>query len=304
MPLFRCYIIVMEEEEKKSGWKIWAYLSPVYIVLAVLLVRWTAKINSSDVGLSKEEYNAFNASDGEIKKSKSAGYNPELTDIGYSVRYRPSGAESGSLPGDGPSPEAVAKAEKAAAAQRAQDNNAVPAGQIGGRTANQAALESNDTRAKEQMLVGRKEGYLSAAMEKAINNPKAVGALMNNKYVVDGFMSRGAVKAATASPQGLANYLKSGGPANFMNNPLVKAALGNPAIVSAVASSGIVSALLNTPAAMALMNDPKALGDLINSNPELIAMAMQNPQALSMLMSNPEVSGVVGKFDTSGIKKY
>ena len=64
------------------------------------------------------------------------------------------------------------------------------------------------------------------------------------------------------------------------------------------------SAMLNTPAAMALMNDPQALGDLINNNPQLVALAMQNPQTLTMLMSNPEVSGLVGKFDTSKIKKF
>ena len=30
-----------------------------------------------------------------------------------------------------------------------------------------------------------------------MNNPKAVSALLNNKYVVAGFMSRDSVKAAT-----------------------------------------------------------------------------------------------------------
>ena len=285
----------MGEERKKSSWKTWVCLSPVYIILAVLLVRWTARINSSDVDLSKEEYTAFNAPEGEIKKYRNADYNPDLNDSGYSVRYRSGGAESGSLPGDGPDRQAVAQAEKAAAARKAQYKKTEAAGQGKGRSANQIALESNDTRAREQMGLGNQKGYLSYAVGKIMNNPKAVGALLNNKHVVNGFMSRGTVKAATASPQGLANYLKSDGPANFINNPVVKAALNNPAIISAVASSGIVGAMLNTPAAMALMNDPKALGDLINSNPELMV-------TLNMLMSNPEAAGLMGKFNISGIK--
>ncbi|OGS05932.1 MAG: hypothetical protein A3I76_07415 [Elusimicrobia bacterium RIFCSPLOWO2_02_FULL_61_11] len=298
----------MEEEKKGAGWKIWIYLSPVYIILGMLLFRWNAKINSSDVGLSKEEYNAFNASEGEIKKRQNADYDPNLTDIGYNVRYRTGKEEESGLPENAPGTQAAVQAEKAAAGKRAQDQKAAASGESGqagtGKSANQLALESNETKAKEAMGMGNKVGYLSYAVGKVMNNPKAVGALLNNKYVVNGFMARGTVKAATASPEGLANYLKSGGPANFLNNPVVKSALNTPAIVGAVASSGIVAAMLNTPAAMALMNNPQALGDLINNNPQLVALAMQNPQTLTMLMSNPEVSGLVGKFDTSKIKKF
>ncbi len=294
----------MEQERKKSSRKFWLYLTPVYIILALPLVRWTMKINSSDVDLSKEEYNVFNASEGEIKKRHNTDYNPDLRDRGYSVRYRSDGAESGELQGDGPARQTPEQAGKAAAARQAQSRKTAAAGQGEGRSGNQAALESSETRAKEQMGLGNQKGYLSYAVGKTMNNPKAVSALLNNKYVVNGFMARGTVKAATASPEGLANYLKGSGPANFLNNSIVKAAMNNPAVVSAVASSGIVGALLNTPAAQALMNDPQALGDMINSNPELVALAMQNPQTLSMLMSNPEVSGLVGKFDTSKIKSY
>lgn len=296
------------EEKKGAGWKIWIYLSPVYIVLGMLLFRWNASINSSDVGLSKEEYNAFNASEGEIKKRQNADYDPGLTDTGYNVRYRTGKEEESGLPDNAPGSQASAQAEKASAAKKEQERKAGTAVESGqadqGRSASQLALESNETRAKEAMGMGNKAGYLSYAVGKVMNNPKAVGALLNNKYVVNGFMARGTVKAATASPEGLANYLKGGGPANFLNNPVVKAAMNNPAIVGAVASSGIVAAMLETPAAKALMNDPQALGDLINNNPQLVALAMQNPQTLTMLMSNPEVSGLVGKFDTSKVKKF
>lgn len=292
------------EEKKGAGWKIWVYLSPVYIVLGILLFRWNASINSSDVGLSKEEYNAFNASEGEIKKRQNADYDPGLTDTGYNVRYRTGKEEESGLPGNAPG----TQAEKAAAAKKEQDRKAGTSGEGGqggsGRSANQLALESNETRAKEAMGMGNKAGYLSYAVGKVMNNPKAVGALLNNKYVVNGFMARGTVKSATASPEGLANYLKGGGPANFLNNPVVKAAMNNPAIVSAVASSGIVAAMLETPAAKALMTNPQALGDMINNNPELVALAMQNPQTLTLMMSNPEVSGLIGKFDTSKVRKF
>jgi hypothetical protein len=292
----------MEGENKKSVWKIWLYLTPLYILVGIPLVKWTMKVNSGDVPMSKEEYGAFNSAEGEIKKS-AGGYNPDLNDSGYSVRYR-SGKD-----GDGPLASTDAGGTRAAGGAGTGARQGAGAarteqkqGQGRNVSANQAALESDQTRAKEQMGFGMQKGYLSYAVGKALNNPKAVGALLNNSFVVNGFMSRGTVKNATGSAQGLANYLKSGGPSNFLNNPVVKAAMNNPAIVSAVASSGMVSAMLNTPAAQQLMKDPEALANLVKDNPQLVQLAMQNPQTMTTLMGNPAVSGIVGKFDTSKIK--
>jgi hypothetical protein len=78
----------MDQEPEKSGWKIWLYLTPVYIIAAIPLARWTMKINSSDVDLSKDDYRAFNSQEGEIKKSNAVVYSPDLDESGYSVRYR------------------------------------------------------------------------------------------------------------------------------------------------------------------------------------------------------------------------
>jgi hypothetical protein len=292
----------MEGENKKSAWKIWVYLTPLYILVGIPLVKWTMKINSGDVAMSKEEYGAFNSAEGEIKKS-TTGYNPDLNDLGYTVRYRSGkeGPEPDSSPRSGGSRD-EGKAGTGSGQQAAAGKTGQQSGQSRFASGSQAALDSDQTKAKEQMGFGMQKGYLSYAVGKAMNNPKAVGALLNNSFVVNGFMSRGTVKNATGSAQGLADYLKGSGPSNFLNNPIVQAAMNNPAIVSAVASSGMVSAMLNTPAAQELMKDPQALADLVTNNPQLVQLAMQNPQTMTMLMSNPAVSGIVGKFDTSKIK--
>jgi hypothetical protein len=292
----------MEGEQKRAAWKIWVYLTPVYVLLAIPLVKWTQRINSSDVKLDKDEYNAFNAQDGEIKKTPGdPDYDPGLNDSGYSVRYRSGGAAADEERRVEERTEAKRRevAEEKAADERRQ---AAAQGEYRARTGGQAALESADTNNKTQMSVGAQKGYLTTAVGKVMNNPKAVGALLNNKYVVGGFMSRGTVKAATASPEALANYLKGPGPMNFLNNPVVKAAMNNPAIVSAVAGSAMVSAFLETPAAKGLMNNPDALAAMVQNNPQLVNLAMQNPQTMTMLMANPDVSGIVNKFDTSKIK--
>ena len=289
----------MEGENKKS-WRIWVYLTPVYILLAIPLVKWTQKINSSDVKMDKDGYSAFNAEEGEIRKNRNdPDYDPNLHDGTFSVRYRSQGEAAGE---EERRTEERAAETKQAAAEEERRRTAGDQGQYRQRTGNQAALESADTNAKTQMGLGAQKGYLTYAVGKVANNPKAVGALMNNKYVVNGFMNRGTVKAATASPEALANYLKGPGPMNFMNNPVVKAAMNNPALISAVAGSAMVSAFLETPAAKGLMNNPEALASLVQSNPQLVSMAMQNPQTFAMMMSNPEVSGIVNKFDTSKIK--
>jgi len=294
-----CYIIIMEEERKGKGSTIWFWLIPVFIIAAWPAYRWMKKANSGDIDLSKDEYSVFNSQEGEVRKTeKPAEGDPGLDEGIMGVRYK--------------SKAAAAREEKIAEEQRTQERETeekrgAAAATAGNQNRNgkidygQSGVDA--LKAREQQSVGFTQGLMGNAVSRVMNNPKALNAIFSNKYVVSGFMSRGAVKAATASPQGLANYLKSDGPANFLNNSLVKAALNNPAIISAVASSGLVSALLDTPAAKALMNDPKALGDLMTSNPQLVSLAMSNPNTLNMLLSNPDVSGVVNKFDTSEVQK-
>ncbi|MDA8132405.1 MAG: hypothetical protein M0011_12960 [Elusimicrobia bacterium] len=297
----------MEGEQKKAGWKIWLYMTPVYVIIAIPLILWMKKVNSSDMDLSKDEYNAFNAESGNIKKSQTEGYNPGLTDSGYSVRYRGDGKDGeelgvgGSITSSGQKDGRPASSGGQAAGNEKKYAQSGGRQDSGGQTGNYS-LPPDEAKVKAQTGMGYQKGYLTTAVSKVMGSPAAVKALLNNKYIVNGFMSRATVKAATGSPEGLANYLKGPGPADFLNNPVVKAALNNPAIVSAVASSGLIGAMMDTPAAKALMNDPDKLADIINSNPQLMQMAMQNPQTLTMLMGNKDVSGVVGRFDTSKVK--
>ena len=289
----------MGEENNKRTFKLWIYLIPLFILAAWPALKWLHKANSSELSLSKDEYSAFNSENGEIHKTVAPAAGKPDFDYGIlGVRYKAKGGAT-----EAANAEAEEEAARQAAAQKqaaAAKQNAAAAANNAGRSGS-AANAMDGMKAKEQQSAGYTKGYLSYAMGKVINSPKAVGAILNNKNVISGFMSRGTVKDATSSPGALANYLKSGGPAAFINNPMVKAAMSNPAVVSAVASSGLVSAMLDTPAGKALMNDPQALGELVASNPELVGMIMANPNTMS-LISNPDVANVTGKFDTSGIK--
>lgn len=279
----------MADEEKKAGWKIWIYLTPVYIIIAIPLLMWMKKINSSDVGLSKEEYNVFNASEGEVKKrQQQKNYDPGLTDIGYTVRYRSGDAPEGGLGGDGPSKEEEAREAAAARQQQGaggkQDYNP--------KSAAQTALESPDTKAKEQMGLGNQKGYLTYAVGKTMNNPKAMAALMNNSWVVKGFMGRSTVKGALGSPEGLNNYLKNTNAVNnFLGNSVVQAAMNNPALVNAFAGSAMASAILASPGVQGLMQNPQALMEMANTNPQVMQL-LANPNVMGALMNNPQTAGL------------
>ncbi len=270
----------METRNKRSAWKIWLAFTPLYILVAIPLVRWTMQINSGDVPLSKEDSRAFSAQDGEIKRSAAQQNAPELYDNGLSVRYHkkaPGGQDGGT---------------------GTEGGDKAPARSTGTASA-QTAPGSDEAKAKEQLGMGQEKGFLTYAVGVAMNNPRAVSAIFNSSLVIKGFMGRDAVKSALGSRQGLANYCKGSGPRNFVNNSVVQSALKNPAIVSAVMSSGLVQSLMTTPAVKDLMNNPQAAADLFSSNPELVSLLLSNPA----LMSNPDFAAIASKFDIGALKQ-
>ncbi len=285
----------MDGEQKRSGWKIWLYMTPLYILLAIPLVKWTMKLNSPDVKLSKDEYSAFNSSEGELKREKPAAYDPGLSDLANTIRYRSGGEdEEGQALVTSGGEDGTASGGRSGAGAKAAAKPGPRGGQYRPQSGAQAALESQDTKNKSQMSVGAQKGYLTYAVGKAMSNPKAVSALFNNSWVVKGFMGRDTVKAALGSEQGLKNYLND--PVrvnNFLGNPVVKAAMNNPAVVSAFAGSSMASSILNSPAVQQMMQDPQAVNNLLATNPQL-AQVLGNQAVMTALANNPQTAGIAG----------
>ncbi len=296
--------LAREEGSGKSS-RAWLYLIPIFILAAWPALKLLHKANSDSVELSKEEYTAFNSEEGEVQNPEALRpAAPELDERIMNVRYKSNARQSGGEQAwDRPEAQSQAVAEATAGRQQAQ---AAAAPRNSTQRAAPAAEEQpaiNSIQAREQQSIGFTKGLISGAVKRAINNPSAVAAIMSNSNIVSGFMARDSVKAATGSAEGLSNYLKTSGPLNFINNPMVQAAINNPALVSAAASSGLVKAMLDTPAAKELMRNPKALGELVNSNPQLVSLVAGNPAAMAMITGNPEVSKLIGKFDISAIRK-
>ncbi len=257
------------EEEQKNGWAIWVIL-PVCVVATVLVTRWLIKSNTGPAALT-EEYSAVERPVTDDDGDEQA--QPEPGEV--RARYDSAGvkAQQPATPAADEPKTAQADAGKAAA---------------DGRTV------------KKQRSFGAARDAISNFVAKSLDNPKAVAALLNNQYVVDGFMSRATVKAATASPKALSNYLKN--PANlskFMSKAAVKNGVNDGAMVDAVASSKLVGAMLETPGGRGLLDDPQALADIFMANPAL-ASAISNPNILTALMNNPRTAGLVDTIAAGG----
>lgn len=282
----------MENEKKTSGWKIFFYLTPLYIILGYPLYNWHQKINSGDINISEDDYSAFASDEGEIKKTSSSElYTPDLNDVGYSVNYK-SGGES---PDEGKSRHTYERRETKPKKTNKATNRSARKNTKKKRQLHDAGKES--IRDRETQYMGKKTGFLTSAVGKAMNNPKVVKGLFNNILVVKGFMGRAKVKEVLSSPDALVNYIKNTPAAgNFLNNSIVKKALNNPAIVQAIASSKLAATLLSSPAVKGLLEDSDKMNEILSSNPELMNL-LTNPNIMSALSQNPAAAAALANIN-------
>ena len=271
----------MEEGEQGKSWLIWLLIVPVAMAAGVLLTKWALQPGKTAP-----------AAQAETQAEAGAG---AVTPFPAPAATKPAAAESAGydLPGDEPSGDAgIIWANKPAGTAPSKEAGARPA---------QAAAAASPEDAKKSQGLGFAYGAISKAVEKLLDNPKAVSAILNNEYVVKGFMSRDTVKNATRNSASLAAYLKN--PANmnkFMGKEVVQRGMNNQELVNAVATSGLVAAMIDTPGGRGLLKDPQAIAEVLQTNPGLIDV-LTNPSILNALVSNPKTAGVVTQINMAGI---
>lgn len=288
------------QEETPRKLRIWLWLIPVYIALLIPLVRWTLKIYSPDIELSKEELSAFSAT-GEFKEEDYQVREPNLKDVAFAVNYR----NQGSALDEKDPYENLEKMSANTQREYLQKNKDL-------RTSsnkNEKEIERRDRQEKynqsvdkakqgQMMSVGYKQGFLTKSVSGIMNNPSAVKSLFNNTFVVKGFMSRETVKSVLSSKQSLENFLtRSQKVSNFLNNDIVKKVMNNPQIFQAIASSALIGEFMKAPAVWSLMNDQNAINRIINSNPQL-AQLLSNPNVKAAIASNPQASQAMMNLQT------
>ncbi|MEW6012881.1 MAG: hypothetical protein AB1602_05725 [Elusimicrobiota bacterium] len=278
----------MENNKEKS--KFWLYLIPLYIIIAIPLIKWTLKMSSPDINLSEEEMKAFSAT-AEIKKEEDFKmYEPNLEDLSYTVNYRNANDSKEGKTYRLSEDETTKDKEKNSTekSENKKDNINL--------SSEQDIPKVGDIKQKEMSSVGYKKGFLTQAVGKLLNNPAAVKALFNNEYVVKGFLSRDIVKRNLSDPKALESYLSNQQVvSNFLNNETVKQALNNPQVLNAIAQSKLMGEIMSAPAVTNLMNNQDKMNELMTKNPQTMQL-LSNPNIMSALSSNPQGAQILSKI--------
>ncbi|HNW44125.1 MAG TPA: hypothetical protein PKI19_06450 [Elusimicrobiales bacterium] len=222
----------MEETPKKSGWKIFLYLTPLYILVAIPLVKWTMKNNSSEIALSNDEYSAFNSSEGEIKKAVPSQKEPDLTDTGYGVRYRSGGSKNGTQEEmdmgyvEGKLTETLGKyLDKPKAVEELFNNQWVIKGFMGRRNVKNYLANRANLRGLLEGTSAVSDFLADPVVRSAIGDPRVLAVLVDCDMAKTLLASR-TVQEYISDPKAVETVV--------VNNPALKTVLRNPAVKSAI----------------------------------------------------------------------
>lgn len=227
----------MEETPKKSGSRIWLYLTPVYILLAIPLLKWTIRNQSGEVNMSKEEYNAFNSSEGEIKKSAAPAADPGLSDIGYTLHYRSGGSKNGT-------------------------QEELDLGYKEGNLTAALAKSLGDAKALEELYNNQWmiKGFMGRpAVKSALASPEALKAVISDRGAVNAFFADETVTAALNDPQAVEVILQSDFAKTLLDAKAVQGLINDSASVEEIlgANRGLVKILKRPPVKSFVIDSPQ-----------------------------------------------
>ncbi|MCX5789727.1 MAG: hypothetical protein NTX64_14670 [Elusimicrobia bacterium] len=137
--------------------------------------------------------------------------------------------------------------------------------------------------------------------EVLLRYPRVVGAILNNSFLVKGFMSSERVRNRCRNPQGLVNYLTNTADPNGIRlaTKTYSTSLSTPGSTAAIFGSKLVAAVLNDcPAIQTIINDPHAVGQIAMADNGIMPL-MSNPAFVTGLAANPVALGTFNAVQTS-----
>ena len=200
----------------------------------------------------------------------------------------PSSVKLDSTPGVSP----YAAAAPAAAGAAAPGPAAAAPPAAAGRTPAELSDEDKAAAARQGVpktprdlaQLGMDPGIFKTVFQGLAHYPRVVGYLLNNSYVVDGYMNRESSKKVFGNPDGMKQYLSDvNGPVS-QSLPLFLAFLKqNPELASVVASSALVGKIEDTPGFKGFVNDPAST---IIANPALVGV-LTDPKIIQGIAADP-----------------
>jgi hypothetical protein len=271
----------MEEETQQSGgknWIIWA-LVPVCVVCTILVTRMFFRSPAPQPDQAGE-YSA----DGSGGSPGPGGIaRPMFQDTPIVQEYRPQSVQGA-----------------ASGQNREMSINGIQGIDEGRGAASVPGQAPVPQQASDKKLFNFSYPNLAGALLKAANNPKVIGAVLNNDFVVKGFMSLPRVKAATASKEAMIAYFKDPRNINeWVKIPSVKAAYDNPEVFATASESKLLMELVSTPAANQLLGDPKAINDILEANPGLVQF-LTDPKFINAVANNSKTAGALSRLNMGG----
>jgi hypothetical protein len=137
--------------------------------------------------------------------------------------------------------------------------------------------------------------------EVLLRYPRVVGAILNNPFLVKGFMSSGPVQKRCKDPQTLVSYMSNTKDPNGIRLAIKTFAtsLNTPDSTSTIFGSKLVAAVLdNCPAIQTVAHDPDSVGQIATADNGVLAL-MTNPAFVTALAANPAALGTFNAVQTS-----
>ena len=144
--------------------------------------------------------------------------------------------------------------------------------------------------------LGATSPLLVRGVRALMKHPKVIRFLLNNEFLIKGFVNNPKCKDAQALTDFLADPKKSGGVSLFMDG--FSAGFRNPDALNAVLGSGITNAALSCPSVKTMTNSKSMVVQIAQSNPQILMM-LADPNLLMAMMKNPTVLGAVSAFQNS-----
>lgn len=165
-----------------------------------------------------------------------------------------------------------------------------------------ALLEGTVGRLDDKSLygVGLKKGLLFQLGDRLIQHPRIVSWVLNNDFVVSGFMAQERVRRNCHDAAYLANYLSDAGDAGGITRGTrtFAAALRTPGSADAILGSKLAVTVTRQCEAMRQVADDKnAVARIAIANPELL-MLLSDPRLVGAMGRNPDAASLVGAAQT------
>jgi hypothetical protein len=197
----------------------------------------------------------------------------------------------------------AAAAAAAAAAARAPSAAGAATPPTNPDAADEAALKAatggwTPDKARE---IGSTRGLLFKLGASLLSHPKVVRLILNNDYVVDGFMSQDRVRANCNDASTLSGYLGNSGDSTgiAMGLASIRSSLDTPGSAEAIFGSKLVSTVLSRCGSIqAVSSDPSTVKMIAGTNQQMAAM-LQDGRLISAVMSNSSTAAVLNNVRSS-----